>query len=83
MGCGWGSLSLANAAAFPKLKFTSFSNSKTQIESIREMAKERGLSNLTVHVEDYADFCTVKSKVRKLHLACADHASCLLPSLLL
>ena len=63
MGCGWGSLTLANAAAFPHLKFTSFSNSRTQIASIREMAASRGIRNLSCHVEDYADFCTARSKL--------------------
>jgi cyclopropane-fatty-acyl-phospholipid synthase len=56
LGCGWGSLSLANAKRFPHLQFVSFSNSPPQIEFIRRTAKERGLTNLTVSVEDYALF---------------------------
>ena len=31
LGCGWGSLTLSNAARFPKLEFTAFSNSPEQI----------------------------------------------------
>ena len=61
LGCGWGSLSLANAAKFPKLQFVSFSNSPQQIGFIREQCKERGITNLAVHVEDYAVFCTDQS----------------------
>ena len=56
LGCGWGSLSLANAERFPKLQFVGFSNSPQQIGYIRDQAAKRGLTNLTVHVEDYAVF---------------------------
>ncbi|KAL1503346.1 hypothetical protein AB1Y20_011398 [Prymnesium parvum] len=56
LGCGWGSLSLENAVAFPKLQFVGFSNSPQQIEYIRGVIAERGIKNLVVHVEDYADF---------------------------
>ena len=56
LGCGWGSLSLSNAERFPHLNFVAFSNSTPQIEFIRSQAEERGLSNLTVFVEDYALF---------------------------
>lgn len=62
-GSGWGSLTLFNAATFPKLNFTSFSNSKTQVEHIQTQSKERGLTNINVHVEDYADFCSERSKL--------------------
>jgi len=56
LGCGWGSLSLSNAARFPKLNFVCFSNSPQQIDYIKSQAAERKLSNLTLHVEDYAIF---------------------------
>ena len=35
-GCGWGSLTLTNAARFPKLHFVAFSNSPQQIGFIRD-----------------------------------------------
>ena len=64
LGCGWGAISLTNAARFPHLTFISFSNSPPQIEFIRARAKERGITNLTVSVEDYALFVDPsKSKV--------------------
>jgi len=64
LGCGWGSLSLANAERYPHLSFTSFSNSPQQIGYVAEQAKERGLKNLTVLVEDYAVFVhAAQSKV--------------------
>lgn len=56
LGCGWGSLSLDNAAKFPHLNFVSFSNSTPQIDYIRNTAKTRGLMNITAYVEDYAVF---------------------------
>lgn len=56
LGCGWGSLSLSNAARFPHLDFTCFSNSEPQIGFIRKQAAARGLTNLTAQVEDYSDF---------------------------
>jgi len=56
LGCGWGSLSLDNAERYPHLKFISFSNSPKQIAFIRAMASKRLLSNITLFVEDYADF---------------------------
>lgn len=64
LGCGWGSLSLTNAAKFPKLKFVGFSNSPQQIGHIKDQCAKRGITNLTVFVEDYADFVDpAKSKV--------------------
>ena len=66
LGCGWGSLTLCNAARFPGLQFTAFSNSPEQIDFIRGQAEKRGLRNVQVHVEDYADFCTDASVVPRV-----------------
>lgn len=75
LGCGWGSLTLSNAEKFPKLNFTSFSNSPQQIGYIRDQAAARGLKNLTVMVEDYADFVDLKkSKVAPARAALFDGA---------
>ena len=38
LGCGWGSLTLANAARFPDLDFTAFSNSPQQVAFINGQA---------------------------------------------
>jgi len=66
LGCGWGSLTLANAARFPDLSFTAFSNSPQQVAFITGQAEQRGLKNITMHVEDYADFVQpAKSQVGK------------------
>lgn len=46
VGSGWGSLSLFNAAKYPKLQFFCFSNSQTQIAHIVATAEKRGITNL-------------------------------------
>lgn len=57
VGSGWGSLSLWNAATYPKLKFMCFSNSQTQIAHIKQQAADRGLKNLTPFCLDINTFC--------------------------
>lgn len=52
LGCGWGSLSLWMAAAYPRSRITAVSNSRPQREYIEAKALERGLSNLTVITAD-------------------------------
>jgi len=42
LGCGWGSLTLANAARFPDLHFTAFSNSPQQVAFITGQARAAG-----------------------------------------
>ena len=61
LGCGWGSLLLANAERYPQLTFVGFSNSPPQIGHIRDAAAKRGLTNVTVFVEDYAVFVNPKT----------------------
>jgi cyclopropane fatty-acyl-phospholipid synthase-like methyltransferase len=56
LGCGWGSLSLWMAAAYPRSQVVAVSNSRTQRRHILAQAKERGLSNLTVITADMAEF---------------------------
>lgn len=48
LGCGWGSLSLWMAAAYPRSQITAVSNSNSQREFILNQARQRGLSNLSV-----------------------------------
>ena len=42
LGCGWGSLTLANATRFPDLHFTAFSNSPQQVAFITGQARAAG-----------------------------------------
>jgi cyclopropane-fatty-acyl-phospholipid synthase len=56
LGCGWGSLSLFIAENFPAASVTSVSNSSSQREFIARTARERGLQNIRVLVQDMNDF---------------------------
>ncbi|WP_309606386.1 cyclopropane-fatty-acyl-phospholipid synthase family protein [Phenylobacterium sp.] len=56
LGCGWGSLSLWMARAYPHARITSVSNSASQGEFIRGRARAEGLTNLTVVTADMNDF---------------------------
>jgi cyclopropane-fatty-acyl-phospholipid synthase len=58
LGCGWGSLSLHMAAAFPNARILSVSNSHSQRAAIEALAARRGLTNLTVVTADMNDFAT-------------------------
>ncbi len=58
LGCGWGSLSLAMAARFPRARITSLSNSHSQREYITARAGALGLDNLAVLTSDITDFHT-------------------------
>lgn len=52
LGCGWGSLSLWMAAAYPNANITSVSNSNSQREYIMQQANAQGLTNLQVLTQD-------------------------------
>lgn len=56
LGCGWGSLSLFMAAAYPRSQIVAVSNSSTQKQYIDAQAKKRGLNNLTIITCDINDF---------------------------
>ncbi|MDU0343224.1 SAM-dependent methyltransferase [Bosea rubneri] len=56
LGCGWGSLSLWMAQAYPKARIVSVSNSASQRAFIEQRARERGLHNLRVITADMNDF---------------------------
>src|SRR5579859_229541 len=56
LGCGWGSLSLWMARAYPNSKISSVSNSASQGDYIRGRAAAEGLTNLAVVTADMNDF---------------------------
>jgi cyclopropane-fatty-acyl-phospholipid synthase len=56
LGCGWGSLTMAMAAKFPKSKITAVSNSTTQKEFIDSECVKRNLNNVTIITCDMNDF---------------------------
>jgi len=52
LGCGWGSLTLWMASAYPTATITAVSNSVTQREYIMTQAANRGLQNVKVVTRD-------------------------------
>lgn len=58
LGCGWGSLTLHMASAYPGSRITAVSNSASQRVYIEAQAAARGLTNLTVITRDMNEFAT-------------------------
>ena len=58
LGCGWGSLSLHMAAAYPTARVVSVSNSSSQRAFIEAEAEKRGIENLEVITADMNVFDT-------------------------
>jgi cyclopropane-fatty-acyl-phospholipid synthase len=56
LGCGWGSLTLWMAAAYPGSRITAVSNSRSQKAWIDARTAERGLGNVTVVTADMNAF---------------------------
>jgi len=56
LGCGWGSLSLWMARAFPDSRIVGVSNSRTQKSWIDECARRDGLRNLEIITADMNHF---------------------------
>ncbi|PZR83560.1 MAG: SAM-dependent methyltransferase [Stutzerimonas stutzeri] len=56
LGCGWGSLSLWMAQAYPMARIVSVSNSASQRAFIEKQAREHGFGNLRVITADMNDF---------------------------
>jgi len=59
LGCGWGSLTLYMAKKFPNSKIVAISNSAPQKTFIDEVAKKRGLKNVTVLTRDVSQLETL------------------------
>ncbi len=56
LGCGWGSLTLWMAAAFPDAKILAVSNSRSQRAHILRLAQARGLHNIEIVTADVNTF---------------------------
>ena len=56
LGCGWGSLTLYNAAHYPNSQITAVSNSASQRQFIQARCHERGLDKVQVITADMNDF---------------------------
>jgi cyclopropane-fatty-acyl-phospholipid synthase len=75
LGCGWGSLSLWMARAYPNAHITSVSNSASQRAFIEGQAAQRGLTNLTVVTADMNDFATEGRFDRVVSVEMFEHMS--------
>ncbi|MGZ6042080.1 MAG: SAM-dependent methyltransferase [Asticcacaulis sp.] len=75
LGCGWGSLSLHMASAYPNARIISVSNSHSQRGHIEAEARRRGLSNLTIITADMNDFATAERFDRIVSVEMFEHMS--------
>ena len=73
LGCGWGSLSIWIASAYPACRIEAVSNSATQAELIRSRCRERGLDNVAVSTVDMNAFAPVGRFDRVVSIEMFEH----------
>ena len=73
LGCGWGSLTLFMAAAYPDSLVTGLSNSVSQREYILEQARMRGLRNIEVVTADINRFDSARAYDRIVSVEMLEH----------
>jgi cyclopropane-fatty-acyl-phospholipid synthase len=73
LGCGWGSLTLWNAANYPNSRITAVSNSSSQRRFIEHRCGERGLSNVQVITADMNHFSAGQRFDRILSVEMFEH----------
>ena len=73
LGCGWGSFTLFAAEKFPDSNFVAVSNSKDQIEFIKNTAKARSLSNVQAIKQDMNDLSLKGSFDRIISIEMFEH----------
>ena len=73
LGCGWGSLTLWNAARYPNARITAVSNSASQRSFIKHRCRERGLANVQVITADMNHFSTDQRFDRVLSVEMFEH----------
>lgn len=73
LGCGWGSLTLWMAKAYPKARITAVSNSAAQRSAILARASGQGLTNIEVITADLAHFRTAARFDRVVSVECLEH----------
>lgn len=75
LGCGWGSLSLYMAERYPRAQITAVSNSQSQRTHIEAVAKQNGLTNLTVITADMNDLALATRFDRIVSVEMFEHMS--------
>lgn len=73
LGCGWGSLTLWMARAYPGAQIVAVSNSASQREWILRQAAQRGLSNVEVITADVNDWQTSQRFHRVVSVEMFEH----------
>ena len=73
LGCGWGSLTLWMAEHYPQSQITAVSNSTSQRISVCNLARERGLDNVTVITADMNTFQTDQQFDRVVSVEMFEH----------
>lgn len=73
LGCGWGSLTLWMAAAYPRSRITAVSNSHSQRAYIEEQASRRGLANVEVVTADMNTFMVERKFDRVVSVEMFEH----------
>jgi len=73
LGCGWGSLTLHLAAAFPHSRIVAVTNSAPQRDYVTTKARARGLDNVTVITADINHFHTEERFDRIVSVEMLEH----------
>jgi cyclopropane-fatty-acyl-phospholipid synthase len=73
LGCGWGSLTLWMARAFPASRITAISNSRSQQHYIEGRARDEGLDNVRVQVHDMNDYVCLEKFDRIVSVEMFEH----------
>lgn len=73
LGCGWGSLTLHLARAFPRSEIVAVSNSASQRIFITDRARDRGLTNVTIVTADINAFETTARFDRIVSVEMLEH----------
>ena len=73
LGCGWGSLTLWMAKAYPNANIVAVSNSNRQRSHILALAAQDGLKNIQVITADLTDFATADRFDRVVSVECFEH----------
>jgi cyclopropane-fatty-acyl-phospholipid synthase len=73
LGCGWGSLCVFIARAYPASRVTAVSNSATQRQAILARCREANVSNLTVVTGDLNTWQAPGTYDRVVTVECFEH----------
>ncbi|MCU0587957.1 MAG: cyclopropane-fatty-acyl-phospholipid synthase family protein [Syntrophobacteraceae bacterium] len=73
LGCGWGALTLWIAEHHPRCRILAVSNSRSQAESLRSEARERGFTRIEVRTADMNSFSSDRAHDRIVSIEMFEH----------